>query len=53
MTLSQGQLVELNSKMNQYFSLEEIESLCFGMGIDFEGLGGEGKGAKIRELITF
>ena len=53
MTLSQPQLVDLNSKMNQVFSLDEIESLCFTMGIDFEGLGGEGKGAKIRELIAF
>ena len=53
MALSQEQLVELNSKMNQVFSLDEIEALCFDMGIDFESLGGEGKGAKIRELIEF
>ena len=53
MSLSQPQLVELNSKMNQYFSLDEIESLCFDMGIDFESLGGEGKGGKVRELIAF
>ena len=46
MALSQPQLVELNSKMNQYFSLDEIESLCFDMGIDFDSLGGEGRGAK-------
>jgi hypothetical protein len=39
--------------MNQSFSLDEIESLCFNMGIDFESLGGEGRGAKIRELIAF
>ena len=53
MTLSQQQLVDLNSKMNQVFSLDEIESLCFTTGIDFESLPGEGKGAKIRELIAF
>ena len=53
MALSQPQLVDLNSKMNQVFSLDEIESLCFDMGIDFDSLGGEGKGAKIRELIEF
>jgi len=53
MALTQPQLIELNSKMNQYFSLDEIESLCFDLGIDFESLGGEGKGAKIRELIEF
>ena len=53
MTLSQPQLVDLNSKMNQVFSLDEIEALCFTMGIDFDSLGGEGRGAKIRELIEF
>ena len=53
MALSQPQLVELNSKMNQVFSLDEIESLCFDMGIPFEDLGGEGRGAKIREFIEF
>ena len=53
MALSQPQLVELNSKMNQVFSLAEIESLCFDMGIPFEDLGGDGRGAKIRELIEF
>lgn len=53
MTLSQPQLIELRSKMDQDFSLEEIKLLCFDMGIDFESLPGEGKGAKIRELIAF
>ena len=53
MALSQPQLVDLNSKMNQVFGLEDVKSLCFEMGIDFESLGGEGKGAKIRELIEF
>ena len=53
MALSQPQLVELNSRMNQVFSLDEIESLCFDMGIDFDSLAGDGKGAKIRELIEF
>jgi hypothetical protein len=53
MALSQPQLIELKSQMEQKFSLEEVKSLCFEMGIDFESLPGEGKGAKIRELIAF
>ena len=53
MALTQPQLVELNSKMNQVFSLDEIESLCFDMGIDFESLPGGNKGSRIRELIEF
>jgi len=43
MTLSQPQLVELNSEMNEYFSLEDIKSLCFDMGIPYESLPGEGR----------
>jgi hypothetical protein len=39
--------------MNEHFNLGEIKTLCFGMGIDFDSLEGEGKGAKIRELIAF
>ena len=53
MTLSQAQVVELNNKMKLYYSLDEIKALCFTMGIDFESLPGEGKDAKIRELIAF
>jgi hypothetical protein len=53
MALTQPQLVELNSKMNQVFNLDEIETLCFAMGIDFDSLAGAGKNAKIRELIEF
>jgi hypothetical protein len=53
MALTQSQLVELNREINQVFSLDEIETLCFTMGIDFDSLGGEGRGAKIRELIEF
>jgi hypothetical protein len=53
MPLTQPQLVELNSKMNQVFSQGDIESLCFDLGIDFDSLPGQGKAAKIRELIAF
>ena len=53
MALSQPQLVELNSKMNQVFSLDEIESLCFDMGINFESLAGEGKGRRFVNSSSF
>lgn len=53
MALSQPQLVELNRMMNQLFSLDEIQTLCFEMGIDFESLPGAGKSGKIRELVEF
>lgn len=35
------------------FSLTEIQSLCFDLGIDYESLGGEGREAKARELIAY
>ena len=33
------------------FDLEEFRTLCFMLGIDFDDLRGEGKQAKVRELI--
>ncbi len=53
MPLSQLQLVELRSKMGQYFSTGDIETLCFDMDIPYEDLGGEGLGAKILSLIVY
>lgn len=44
-------LSQLNTLLNQYFSLEEIRSLCFEMGVDYDSIPGEGKAAKVRELI--
>lgn len=36
-----------------YFSLEEIRELCFELRVDYDSLTGEGKPAKIRELILY
>jgi predicted transcriptional regulator len=33
------------------FDLEELRTLCFELGVDFDDLRGEGKSAKARELI--
>jgi predicted transcriptional regulator len=33
------------------FDLEELRTLCFELGVDFDDLRGEGKTAKARELI--
>lgn len=35
------------------FSLEELVTLCFDMGIPYEDLGGDGKEAKVRQLILY
>ncbi|MCI0575684.1 MAG: WD40 repeat domain-containing protein [Chloroflexi bacterium] len=35
-----------------HFDLEELKTLCLDTGVDYEELGGEGKTAKVRELIA-
>lgn len=42
---------ELHQLLNQYFSLEEIRTLCFQLNVDFEGVAGEEKPSRIRELL--
>lgn len=44
-------LSTLHDNMDRYFSLEEIRTLCFDLGVDFDSVRGEGKAPRIRELI--
>lgn len=44
-------LTNLHNLLNQYFDLEEIRGLCFELLIDYDSLRGDGKLAKIRELV--
>jgi hypothetical protein len=44
-------LAALHNNINQYFSLEEIRTICFNLSIDYDSIPGEGKSAKTRELI--
>lgn len=46
-------LVCLHENLVQYFSIEDLQTLCFGLNVDFDDLPGEGKGAKARELVTY
>lgn len=43
----------LRQLMMTSFSLDEVRTLCFDLGIDFETLGGDDKSSKIVELIQF
>ena len=48
--------VALHQNMNQHFSNEELNELCFRLSVDHEQLGVEGKGeagAKTRALIEY
>jgi hypothetical protein len=44
-------LAELQNKMSQFFSGEEIETLAFILGVDYDSLRGNGKPTKINALI--
>lgn len=41
----------LYEHLNSYFSLDEIRTINFNMGIDYDSIPGEAKPAKIRELL--
>jgi chromosome segregation ATPase len=47
----QADLAALHQKLNRYFNKEELRTLCFDLGIDYDSLRGEGKAAKARELV--
>lgn len=43
----------LHRAMTQAFDEEELKTLCFALGIDYDSLRGEGKDARMRELIGY
>lgn len=44
---------QLREKIVRYFSVEELKTLCFDLGIPYQNLGGEGHEAKVRELLAY
>ncbi len=44
-------LADLQGKMSQYFSGEEIETLTFVLGVDYDSLRGQTKPTKVNSLI--
>lgn len=42
---------QLFEALRDRFSLDEVRTLCFDLGLDFDSLGGEGKLGKARELV--
>jgi hypothetical protein len=56
MNKTPDQLGLLNSLRNilvERFNVEELQTLCFEIGIDYENLGGQGKAGKARELVSY
>lgn len=48
-----GLLNSLRIILVESFNVEELQTLCFEMGIDYENLGGQGKAGKARELVSY
>lgn len=48
---SEPDLVTLHTVLAQRFDLEELRTLCFQLGIEYDDLRGEGRTAKARELV--
>jgi hypothetical protein len=43
----------IHKVLQERFDLEELRTLCFNLGVDYDNLRGEGKAARSRELILF
>lgn len=46
-------LSQLHENLLRYFSLDQLRTLCFDIGVDFDELTGDGKSGKARELVVF
>lgn len=42
---------EFRNAVDTSFNIEEFRTICFDLGIDYDSLRGEGKTAKVRELL--
>jgi hypothetical protein len=47
-----SRLTQLRTLLVERFNLEELRTLCFDLGVEYENLPGEGKSAKARELVA-
>ena len=51
--MSKPNLTQLRDQINHTFNEEELRDLCFELGVEHDSLGGRGKAANVRELITY
>lgn len=51
MTQAKQPSKELRQKIEQAFSLDELRTMCFDIGFDYESINSENKGALVRELL--
>lgn len=50
---SREQLTDLRQKIMDHFNDEELRTLCFDVGADYDSLPAQGKEGKARELIAY
>jgi hypothetical protein len=43
--------MRLRELVTRHFDIEELRTLCFDLNVDYDALRGEGKEAKVRELV--
>ena len=46
-------LVAIHELLTQHFSAEELRTLCFRLGIEYDDLSGNGRADKARELVAY
>jgi hypothetical protein len=44
--------IDLRLAITRHFDLEDLRTLCFDLGVDYDNLRGEGKAGKARELVA-
>ena len=49
--MTQPDATQLHQFLVAHFSLEELKTLCFNLGVEYEDLAGEGRSDKARELV--
>lgn len=51
--LSGAELAKIRHALVDSFDLDELRTLCFDLGMDFEALPGQSKPAKAREMVNY
>ena len=46
-------LIHLHQLILDHYGLEELRTLCFQLGVEYDDLPGEGRQAKARELVVY
>lgn len=53
LTLNGADLARIRHALVDSFDLDELRTLCFDLGMDFESLPGQSKPAKAREMVNY